>query len=638
MDPLTAALVTAGISAGANLATRKKPSVKKTSTLTKTQKNIQWKLLADYLNIPSSQLRSNKDFIKLLDSGYLDKTSFIPEKIPYPEDIVADLTATQKNVLGQVGGFIPRTMNTNISAATGGAGGMASLFTKQGLTPPTSLDVPPAATNPLGGLEVVGEDGPETITANKRSLVMPAEIAKPTSADTTANTPQPLKNENWLERAPEWWESPSAGKMAKWLRKYHEKGKIPDTDQIATLAAYGLLPDELKAKSSPVTEDNQVGAKVTDFPPQIPGMATGGVIEPGHKALVGEQGPELVMETQNAASRALSGIPSSQVNTGTTENFIQQGIAAPARQGFERGTLQQIKSSYAGPGYWGSARAKAEATGRGDVESQINALGSQYRYQDEQAKRELAESAANRSLNAIPSALAVQNNPLGQLQTKANIAATEAGTGATQFATQRGQALLSGEIGQQKANVEATQFGTQRGQALLGGEVGQQSADIKATLANAGLTDAQSNRVQTLIEQDIATTGRISAETEQVMAQTGIANANIADIKAKTALSQSELYARAASMQQQQQALITSQLNNLSSIMKLAGIEQAQNQAEINGQIAQIIQKNETAAAFYNWLNGVLGDTQQAAIAMPGQEGIDISSILTGIGNSRDRY
>jgi len=259
-----------------------------------------------------------------------------------------------------------------------------------------------------------------------------------------------------------------------------------------------------------VQEDNKTTAQSELMRRAGQGLAEGGVIPPGEERVVGEQGPETVTPaktgsyapmalpnlpapTSNPLSRAteaatmtqLSGAPSTTVNDATTQNFIQKAIADPARKNFQENTLQQIKSSYAGPGYWGSGRANAESKGAGDVESNISSLGAQYAYADEQARRDLAESAANRQAGAIPMSLNVQNNPLLQMQTQAGIANTQAATArtqaltpaelaATQASTERIKTMTPAELAQYQANTQATQSSTQRQQALLPGEVQQQ--------------------------------------------------------------------------------------------------------------------------------------------------------------------
>lgn len=637
MDPLTASLIATGIGMGAEALTSKDPKISKTSTFSKTQKTIQFKLMADILGIPSSQLRNADDFKKLIKSGYLDEMSLYPGQRVYRDERVAPLTGTQQEVLGGLEGFVPRISDTSVGGAAGGPGGVASIFERRGLTPPTSV-----TQNPLA--EVVGENGPETITANQDVQIIPnaqaqQEVASATQPVTAQETFVPPSAADWLQRAPAWWQHPLADKATKLAGKFEETGKRPSDKNIALLASLGLLPQTqsgavqseagfvgpIQSVNPLVTEDNQVGANENEFSPRLPRRRLGGGVDTGQKVLVGEQGPELVVQTQQAASRALSGDPSSKINRATTEQFIQQGIADPARRGFERGTLQQIKSSYAGPGFWGSARAKAETTGRSDVEAQINALGSQYRYQDEQSRRNLAESAANRSLAAIPSALNVQNNPLGQQQQAANIEATR-------FGTERGGALLGGEVGQQQANISATQFGTERGQTLLGGEVGQQRANIQQTLSTAGLTDEQTNRVSGLIEQDLATTGQISANTKQTLANIGMTDAAIQQIESNTALSDIDLFRRAGDLQIQQQNVVRGQLENFARVMVLAGIEQAQNQAEINADMAEYASESQALMAVFDWFNSILGQTQTAAIVEPGQQGIG-GAVAEGVGD-----
>lgn len=265
----------------------------------------------------------------------------------------------------------------------------------------------------------------------------------------------------------------------------------------------------------------------------------------------------LATQTQSATARALSGRPSTTIDTATTEEFIRRSIADPARKAFEEGTLQQIKSSYAGPGYWGSARAGAEVKGRENVEANILARGSEARYKDEQARRGLAEAAAGRSLAAIPTALNVQNNPLLQQQIMAN--------------------------------------------------VGQ-------TLAGIGLTEANTQRVTGLIQQDIATTGQISAQTERIMADIGMTAAQIEQVKSRTALSDAALLQAEQNYRAGEQQMISQQIQQLMQLFGLASTEQTQEQNELMAKYAEWLENDENFKKLAEFL---LSQQTQTAVVNP---------------------
>lgn len=608
-DPLTIALMaaaTAAGGAGVEALTRTDPSVGRVSDKDPFQNKILRPLLfASTLGVDPSSLffdpetgkpqQPRKGLEQLLKSGAFDDIK-LPEFNPFEGQRVADLTPSMLQGL--------QTNQGLLGSITGSAGQVPTeafntLFARRGLPQ-------------IAGTEVVGEQGPEVITANQNVDVLPVGAAQPNvnplTVNTTQNTAGGVLGRTALGNAP------TAGPLAT------EQNQV------------GINPDELLRNT------------------RLPGLAQGGQLQTGQQAVVGEQGPEvlrkptapvnpLTSQIQGATSRALSGAPSSEINTGTTEQLIQKSIADPLRRNFQEQTLQNINTAFAGPGFFGSARAKATIKAGQDVEQQIGSLGSQFRFQDEQARRDLAESAAGRSAASIPTALGVTNNPLVQQQLGANIGATQAGTAATQFGVERGQALLGGEVGQQQANIAGTQagtaqteFGTERGQQLLGGELGQQQANIGQTLSNIGMTDAQIQRTQGLIEQDIANTGQISANTEATLRQMGLTDANIEQVKANTALTDAELLTRPLDFQQQQQNIIGQQLANLGGAMQIAGIEQAHNQDVLNAEFAEWLAKEENAPAKrqFDTLMQLFGESTTTTTITPGIEGVGGSLIAAG--------
>jgi len=615
-------------------------AVTKTSTLGPKQKPILPLLISKMFDgkIPASVIANTKKFRQLLKSGELDDLLPSRDDSVFKGDRVADLTDTQKKIIGSSGGLADTirggtTTNANID----------TLLQKRGLAPaerlagpitsgpfvPSEIEVPETVgsefddeSKPLLDLfkqlieektlklqdkaeiklgkvedqrirreernpelsrlqpaEVVGEQGPEVITATQPSTVLP-NVQAP-----VAQSFNPL------------------GQVAL--------GAGP------TIAAPAII------------EQNQVGADPAALlaETQLPGLASGGELLPGQSAVVGEQGPEVVQpqptqtataatpslipqandplrnDQVNATQRHLSGDPSTTVNTGTTDKLIQNAVANPARKNFAENTSQTINSAFAGPGFFGSARGKALQKGAQDVEDSILSQGSQLRYQDEQARRGLAESAANRSLSAINPSLAVSNNPLAQGQATANIGATQAGT-------------------------EAQKFDTEANKSLLPGELEQQSANVQQSLANIGLTDVQTERFGGLIEQDMARTGQIDAQTEDIMRREGVTDAQIEQIKSNTANTDADLVRKANDAQIQQQQARSNQIRNLMDTLGLASVGQAQNQAEINAIMQEF---GEVNPDMYNELMGLLGIQTQSAIVTQEGPGVASSVIAGGI-------
>ncbi len=558
---------------------------KAVSNLNDIQRAVLPLLIAQFLDIKPSEVGNSTIIKSMMKEGKFDDLDLFKDPLEgFPGNQVAPLTDTQQNILGKVGGLAERV---NQPLPEHLRQSFNTLFEGQGLAPI------PQATNPLstgqndfnsfiagdtqslvGGGELVGEDGPEIITATEDTQIIP-------------NT------------GPDWHTSDMGMGMDNMMNRGSTNPLIVDqagnavedtTPSFTPLNAEPNISSLMRQpgegisqggetiypplNNSTVIEQNQIAADpdVLLAESGLPGRATGGKLQAGDSAVVGELGPEIATATKSA----LSGTPSSTVNTDTTQNFIDKSIANPLRSNFQENTLQQIKSSFAGPGYWGSARAGAEVKGASGVENQIGALGAQYSYADEQARRNLSESAANRSAAAIPTALNVSNNPLVQGQMRANIAGTQAGTASTQFGTKRGEALLPGEVAGQtagiagieagtestKAGTTATEFGTKRGETLLGGEVGQQTAniagtqagtaatefsteagqallpgqiekinaDIAATLTNTALTAEQIPLATQALQNAIATGAQIDANTKATLMNMGLTEANIAQV------------------------------------------------------------------------------------------------------------
>ena len=256
-----------------------------------------------------------------------------------------------------------------------------------------------------------------------------------------------------------------------------------DAGPVYTTSGY-TAPTTTTGSTVPIV--NQGAAPVvTTPPPPPPAQTTYAPAQP--QSLPQLPDNPLQTQTQNAVSQQLSGAPSSTINEDTTQQFIQKSIADPARRDFQLETVPTIKSAGAGPGYWGSAVFNATNRAKGDLESNISSQGAQYAYMDEQARRDLAENAANRQAGAIPMSLNVQNNPLLQQQTQANIAGTQAATNRInsmtpyelsqmQASTGGIQAQTAGTQAQTAAQLQQTQ---QSGQ-LFGGTLQQQQAQTQA--------------------------------------------------------------------------------------------------------------------------------------------------------------
>lgn len=134
-----------------------------------------------------------------------------------------------------------------------------------------------------------------------------------------------------------------------------------------------------------------------------------------------------------------------EINPEITKQFFEQSVKNPMMQEYREIVDPGIKEAFAGPGYWGSARAQAQQQG---AEHLATTLGSQYgqlMYADEQARRESLEAAKEREAGFagidVQSELAAMQAQLDQEKWGKEFA-EEAG---------RSRAELSREIAQEEA-------------------------------------------------------------------------------------------------------------------------------------------------------------------------------------------
>lgn len=107
-----------------------------------------------------------------------------------------------------------------------------------------------------------------------------------------------------------------------------------------------------------------------------------------------ERTPQLAGDL--AGMRARLGQPAYQITPEATEQYYQQSIKAPMMREWEETVEPSIRESYAGPGYWGSARAEAQVEGAENLSTELGRQRGELYYKDELARRSALESAAGR--------------------------------------------------------------------------------------------------------------------------------------------------------------------------------------------------------------------------------------------------
>lgn len=124
-------------------------------------------------------------------------------------------------------------------------------------------------------------------------------------------------------------------------------------------------------------------------------------------------------ETGTALSGILSGeTGAAPITPEATEKYITGAIADPRRRAFEKYEAPGIREEFAGPGYWGSARATAVGERSQEMEDWIGEMGAQTRWDVEQANRQIEEAKAGRSLAAIQPSMQYAQTPTREAQAR----------------------------------------------------------------------------------------------------------------------------------------------------------------------------------------------------------------------------
>jgi hypothetical protein len=100
-----------------------------------------------------------------------------------------------------------------------------------------------------------------------------------------------------------------------------------------------------------------------------------------------------------------------------TQNYYNESIRNPALREWSEITKPAISEQYAGPGYWGSARANAVTKGAGDLATNLAAERAKLAYDEQTSKRTAQEAALNRQTTA-PSAYATEAATLSSASDK----------------------------------------------------------------------------------------------------------------------------------------------------------------------------------------------------------------------------
>lgn len=120
------------------------------------------------------------------------------------------------------------------------------------------------------------------------------------------------------------------------------------------------------------------------------------------------------LEQDPTFKKLLSGTVPYDVSDEYVENYFEESIRPEVMREWEEIALPQLRESYAGPGYWGSARARAETKSAADIAQKLAGTKAGLLWENEQARRQATESAFGRAATLIPT-YANELQEVGQL-------------------------------------------------------------------------------------------------------------------------------------------------------------------------------------------------------------------------------
>jgi len=101
-----------------------------------------------------------------------------------------------------------------------------------------------------------------------------------------------------------------------------------------------------------------------------------------------------------------------------TEAYYQSVFEEPATRAFRKEIIPAIQESYAGPGYWSSARGKEQTEAAEDLWKYLGTQKGQLNWDVMEANRAAQEAAAQRALSATAPALSYAGLPTQEALTR----------------------------------------------------------------------------------------------------------------------------------------------------------------------------------------------------------------------------
>lgn len=275
----------------------------------------------------------------------------------------------------------------------------------------------------------------------------------------------------------------------------------PEQQQVASQLAQLLLggigrplptyQGELVAPLHPLQQQalDQMGQLMSG--PTLAPLPAGGptpVFAPGLGEMPTLGTSQLRQPLESSLARLLSGAPSTNINERATEEFYKTRVEAPALKTFTEEVLPRIRDEHIATGnFYSRARAQAEARAASDLAAALASERAKLAYADEQARRQLAETAAQRALGAAGTAasyaLESQWQPFQAGLAARELAGSEFQQAWTRGMGERQQKVAETESDWRRALDEFSSRMSALQQALQFGGVGQQHAQDVLTAA-----------------------------------------------------------------------------------------------------------------------------------------------------------
>jgi hypothetical protein len=133
--------------------------------------------------------------------------------------------------------------------------------------------------------------------------------------------------------------------------------------------------------------------------------------------------PDMKMPGFEETGSALKGILSGQagatpITPQQTSAFFKSAYQEPATRYFSEYTRPLIREEYAGPGFWGSARAQAVTKAGREMGQWLGQRRGELEWQTGETNRAIQEAKAGRQLSAIPMGMEYAGQPTREAQAR----------------------------------------------------------------------------------------------------------------------------------------------------------------------------------------------------------------------------